>query len=175
MYIPGSEEGLIFGMLIGLHISGAYLLGDLYTWSSLTGFYGITKKIIFECNFFWTDHLFRTFEENLIFPYFNLRKKFSLKYKFIFSGTRTIIFPDNTRKMVFQCNFFRKMITVISWASPFTGTKFIWKKPHKILANLSSVQVKGSYTQGFYISTDSFGQGVLESSLSRICLKGWKL
>ena len=26
-----------------------------------------TRKIIFQCNFFWKDHLFGTFEENMIF------------------------------------------------------------------------------------------------------------
>ena len=154
---------------------GGISLGGLIYVEQFNGMLRYHEKyhILVQC--LWTDHLFITFEENLIFPYFYLRKIFSLKYKFIFSRTGSIIFPDNTRKIVFQCNFFRKMITVISWASPFTGTKFISKKPHKILANLSSVQVKGSYTQGFYIWTDNFGQGVLEGLLSWICLKGWKL
>ena len=33
-----------------------------------------------------------------------------LKNKIIFSGKRNIIFPDNTRKIIFQCNFFGKTI-----------------------------------------------------------------
>ena len=33
-----------------------------------------------------------------------------LKNKIIFSGKRNIIFPDNTRKIIFQCDFFGKTI-----------------------------------------------------------------
>ena len=35
---------------------------------------------------------------------------FRLGCKIIFSGKRNIIFPDNTRKIIFQCNFFGKTI-----------------------------------------------------------------
>ena len=35
---------------------------------------------------------------------------FCLKNKIIFSGKRNIIFPDNTRKIIFQCSFFGKTI-----------------------------------------------------------------
>ena len=35
---------------------------------------------------------------------------FRLTYKIIFSGKRNIIFPDNTRKIIFQRNFFGKTI-----------------------------------------------------------------
>ena len=35
---------------------------------------------------------------------------FCLKNKIIFSGKRNIIFPDDTRKIIFQCNFFGKTI-----------------------------------------------------------------
>ena len=35
---------------------------------------------------------------------------FRLKNKMIFSGKRNIIFPDNTRKIIFQRNFFGKII-----------------------------------------------------------------
>ena len=34
--------GLIFGMLIGLNIWGAYIQGDLYTGGVLMGFHGIS-------------------------------------------------------------------------------------------------------------------------------------
>ena len=74
------------------------------------------RKIIFQCNFFWKDHLFRTFEEYIIFPFFFffLRKIssfiFSQKNKIIFSRKRNIIFPDHTRKIIFESNFFGKII-----------------------------------------------------------------
>ena len=35
---------------------------------------------------------------------------FCVKNKIIFSGKRNIIFPDNTRKIIFQCDFFGKTI-----------------------------------------------------------------
>ena len=35
---------------------------------------------------------------------------FRIKNKIIFSGKRIIIFPDYTRKIIFQCNFFGKII-----------------------------------------------------------------
>ena len=35
---------------------------------------------------------------------------FRLKNKIIFSGKRNIVFPDNTRKILFQCDFFGKTI-----------------------------------------------------------------
>ena len=35
---------------------------------------------------------------------------FRLKNKIIFSGWSSIVFPDNTRKIIFQCNFFGKNI-----------------------------------------------------------------
>ena len=35
---------------------------------------------------------------------------FHLKNNIIFSGKRNIIFPDDTRKIIFQCYLFRKTI-----------------------------------------------------------------
>ena len=35
---------------------------------------------------------------------------FRLKNKIIFSGKRNIISPDDTRKVIFQCDFFGKII-----------------------------------------------------------------
>ena len=78
-----------------------------------TIFLDITKKIVFR----------REFPEKTIFPehlkkiwYFQVlfweRSSFllCLKNKIIFSGKRNIIFPDNTRKIIFQCDFFGKTI-----------------------------------------------------------------
>ena len=68
---------------------------------------------------FWKDNLFRTFEKNIIFPciylfiYFFWERSsfiFHLRGKIIFSGKRNIIFSNNTRKIIFQCNFFGKTI-----------------------------------------------------------------
>ena len=65
---------------------------------------------------FRKDHLFRTFEVNIIFPcifFFFLRKiifHFPFVGKIIFSGKRNIIFPNNTRKIKFQRNFFGKTV-----------------------------------------------------------------
>ena len=78
-----------------------------------TSFPNNTRKIMCRHSPFWKDHLFRKFEENIIFPcIFKERSSFifRLRCKIIFSGKRNIIFPDNTRKIIFQCNFFRKTI-----------------------------------------------------------------
>ena len=71
--------------------------------------YNTTKKDHIPVRFFWKDHLFRTFEENIIF----LERSsfiFRLKNKMIFSGKRNIIFTDNKRKIIFQRDFFGKAI-----------------------------------------------------------------
>ena len=78
-----------------------------------TIFPDITKRIIFQCDFFWKDHLFRTFEENIVFPFFFFfleRLSFLFRLKIIFSEKRNMIFPDNTRKIIFQCDIFGKTI-----------------------------------------------------------------
>ena len=69
------------------------------------------KKDHVQARSFWKDHLFRKFEENIIFPGTFLGKiifLLCLKNKVIFSGKRHIAFPNNTRKIIFQCDFFEK-------------------------------------------------------------------
>ena len=70
-----------------------------------------TRKIMYRRGPFWKDHLseklkkisyFRVFFKKLIF--------FRLTCKIIFSGKRNITFLDNTRKIIFQHNFFGKTI-----------------------------------------------------------------
>ena len=72
------------------------------------------KKDHLPAQFFWKDYLFGTYEEYVIFPsiFFWGRSSFIslLKNNIIFSGKRNIIFPDDTRKIIFQCNFFGKII-----------------------------------------------------------------
>ena len=77
-----------------------------------TIFPDITKKIVFRCEFLGKI-IFRTFEENFIFAgIFVFWKKSSfllhLKNKVIFLGKSNITFPNNTRKIIFQCDFFWK-------------------------------------------------------------------
>ena len=60
---------------------------------------------------FWKDHLFRTFEENIIFPCIFWERSsfiFCLKNKMIFLGKRHIIFPDNTKQVIVQHNFLER-------------------------------------------------------------------
>ena len=72
------------------------------------------KKDLGQARISWKDHLSRTHEENIfIFPNIFLRKiifPFVSKNKIIFSGKRNIIFSDNTRKIILQCDFFGKTI-----------------------------------------------------------------
>ena len=78
-----------------------------------TTFPDSTRKIISQRDPFWKDHLFRTFEENIIFPCIFFRKiifHFPSGGKIIFSGKRNIIFPNNTRKIIFQRDLFGKTI-----------------------------------------------------------------
>ena len=70
-----------------------------------------TRKIICRHGTFWKHHIFRRSDENIIFPcIFEERSSFifRLTCKIIFSGKRDIIFPDNTRKIVFQRNFLER-------------------------------------------------------------------
>ena len=72
-----------------------------------------TRKIMCRRGTFWKDHIFRKFEENTVFPcIFTERSSFifCLTCKVIFAGKRNIIFPNNTRKIMFQRNFFGKTI-----------------------------------------------------------------
>ena len=71
------------------------------------------RKIMPQRNHFWKDHLFRAFEGNIIFSCIFWERSsfiFRLRGKIIFLGKRNIIFPDNTRKIKFQHNFFGKTI-----------------------------------------------------------------
>ena len=82
-------------------------------WEKNTIFPDNTRKIMCGRVPFWKGHLFRKFEENIIFPcIFKERSSFifRLRCKIIFSGKGNIIFPNNTRKMIFQHNFFGKTI-----------------------------------------------------------------
>ena len=77
------------------------------------------KKDHILMQFFWIDHLFRTFEEYIIFLCISFWERssfiFHLKNNIIFSGKRNIIFPDDTRKIIFQCDFFGKIIFQNIW------------------------------------------------------------
>ena len=70
------------------------------------------RKIIFQCNFFRRT----IFSEDLknisyVHVFFWERSPFTFRLeKNIFSGKRNIIFPDDTRKIIFQYNFFRIII-----------------------------------------------------------------
>ena len=71
------------------------------------------RKIIFQCNFFgktiFSEHLKNISYFHVFFwerSYFISR----LKNKIIFSWKRNTIFPDDTRKIVFQCELFGKTI-----------------------------------------------------------------
>ena len=78
-----------------------------------TTFPASTRKIMSWLGPFRKDHLFRTFEENAIFPHIFLRKiifHFPPGGKIIFSGEINIIFSNNTRKIKFQRIFFGKTI-----------------------------------------------------------------
>ena len=68
------------------------------------------EKISYSRAIFWKDHIFRTFEY-IIFPQIFLRKiifYFPLKNKIIFSGKRNVIFTDDTRNIIFQCDFLER-------------------------------------------------------------------
>ena len=75
-------------------------------------FADITRKTIFQCDFFrktiFSEHLKKI---SYFYKLFGERSSFlfRLKNKIIFSGQRNIIFPDNTRKIIFQWDFFRKI------------------------------------------------------------------
>ena len=82
-------------------------------WEKNTIFPDSTRKIMSRRGPFWKDHLFRRFEKNIIFPcIFKERSSsiFRLTCRIIFSGKRNIIFPDNTRMIIFQHNLSGKTI-----------------------------------------------------------------
>ena len=72
-----------------------------------TIFPDITKKIVFRCEFLGKTILSEYLKKISYFQvYFWERSSFllCLKNKITFSGKRNIIFPDNTRKIIFQCD-----------------------------------------------------------------------
>ena len=72
-----------------------------------------TRNIIFQCNIFGNTIFWEHLKKVSYFHVFFLRKiifHFHLKNKTIFLGKRNIIFPDNTRKIILQRNFFGKTI-----------------------------------------------------------------
>ena len=78
-----------------------------------TIFPDITKEIVFRREFFGKTIFSEHLKEISYFQvFFWERSSFllCLKNKIIFSGKRNIIFPDNTRKIIFQCNYFGKTI-----------------------------------------------------------------
>ena len=78
-----------------------------------TIFPDITKKIMFRREFFgktiFSEHL-KKISYFQVFFWEISSFLLCLKNKIIFSGKRNIIFPDNTRKIIFKCNFFGKTI-----------------------------------------------------------------
>ena len=78
-----------------------------------TIFPDITKNITFRRGFFgktiFSEHLKKV---SYFQVFFWERSSFllCLKNNIVFSGKRNIIFPDNTRKIIFQCDFFGKTI-----------------------------------------------------------------
>ena len=68
------------------------------------------RKIIFHLEILFFQNIWRKYH---IFMYYFWERSpfiFHLKNKIIFSGKRDTIFPDNTRKIIFQCDFFGKTI-----------------------------------------------------------------
>ena len=66
-----------------------------------------------QCNFLERPPSRNLFEEyHISMHFFWKRSSFisRLKNNIIFSGKRNIIFPDDTRKIIFQCNFFKNII-----------------------------------------------------------------
>ena len=94
-----------------------------------------TRKITSRRGPSWKDHLFRTFEENIIFPCIFWERSsfiFRLRCKIIYSGKRSMIFPDNTRKIparffwkdhLFRTSGKRKYVKV-----KFDIRRILWKR-----------------------------------------------
>ena len=70
-----------------------------------------TRKIIFQCMFFGKKIFPEHLQKVLYFHIFFWERSsfiFRLKNKIKFAGKRNTIFPDTTRKIIFQCKFFWK-------------------------------------------------------------------
>ena len=78
-----------------------------------TIFPDITKKPCSSANFLKRPLFQNIWRKHHIFRYFFWERScflLRLKNKIIFSGKRNIIFPDNSRKIIFQRDFFGKTI-----------------------------------------------------------------
>ena len=78
-----------------------------------TVFPDITKKIMFRREFFGKTIFSQHLKKISYFQVFFWERSsflFYRKNKIILSGKRNIVFPDNTRKIIFQCDFLRKTI-----------------------------------------------------------------
>ena len=76
-----------------------------------TIFPDITKEIVFRREFFGNTIFWEHLKKILYFQVFFWEWSsflLCLENKIIFSGKRNIIFPDNIRKIIFQCDFFGK-------------------------------------------------------------------
>ena len=72
-----------------------------------------TTKIMSQRGTFWKDHFSERLKKISYFRVFFWERSsfiFRLRGKIIFSGKRNIIFPDNTKKIIFQLDFFGKII-----------------------------------------------------------------
>ena len=100
------------------HLSPSALGKNIMFSGKNTIFPDNTRKIMCRRGPFWKDHLFRKFEENIIFPCIFLWERssfiFRLRGEIIFSRKRNIIFLDNTGKVMFQRDFFGKVIFSVS-------------------------------------------------------------
>ena len=74
-----------------------------------TIFPDITKKTMFRCEFLGKTIISEHLKKISNFQVFSFRERSSfllcLRNKIIFLGKWNIVFPDNTRKIIFQCNF----------------------------------------------------------------------
>ena len=72
------------------------------------------RKIIFQCNFLgktiFSEHLKNISYFHMFFFWERASFIFRLKNNIIVSGKRDIIFPDDTKKIIFQWDFFGKII-----------------------------------------------------------------
>ena len=67
-----------------------------------------TNKIIFQCNFFGKTIISEHLQKILYFHVFSW-ERLSFIFRLLL-GKRNVIFPGNTKKTIFQCDFFWKTI-----------------------------------------------------------------
>ena len=138
------------------------------------------KKDHIPVQFFWKDHLFRTFEENIIFPCIFWERSsfiFRPKYKVIFSGKRNIIFPDNKRrKIIYQYYFFVVEKTIfsehlkkISYFHVFfwEGSSFMFRLKNKmIFSGKRNITFPGNIRKIIF-QRDFFGKTIFSDHLEK--------